>query len=186
MIRWPGKIKAGSVSNEIVSGHDWIQTFLAAVGEPDMKENCSRATTPPARRSKSTSMALTNCPICSARPTRARGVGFSISTTTATSCPCAENWKSSSWSSVCQAPLVWAEPFTALRVPKLFDLRADPYERADITSNTYYDWFISQPYIVMAAQVVTASFSIRSSHFHPVSGPPVSASIKRSTNSNKA
>ena len=39
---------------------------------------------------------------------------------------------------------VWAEPFTLLGVPKLFDLRADPYERADITSNTYYDWFISR------------------------------------------
>ena len=43
---------------------------------------------------------------------------------------------------------VWAEPFTALRVPKLFDLRADPFERADVTSNTYYDWFLSQPYLL--------------------------------------
>ena len=47
---------------------------------------------------------------------------------------------------------VWAEPFTSLRMPKLFDLRADPYERADVTSNTYYDWFISQPYLIFAAQ----------------------------------
>ena len=47
---------------------------------------------------------------------------------------------------------VWAEPFTPLRLPKLFDLRADPYERADITSNTYYDWFISQPYLFFAGQ----------------------------------
>ena len=53
---------------------------------------------------------------------------------------------------------VWAEPFTPLRVPKLFDLRADPYERADITSNTYYDWFISQDYIIFAAQQVSAKF----------------------------
>jgi hypothetical protein len=38
---------------------------------------------------------------------------------------------------------IWAEPFTTLRVPKLFNLRSDPYERADVTSNTYYDWFMS-------------------------------------------
>jgi arylsulfatase len=38
---------------------------------------------------------------------------------------------------------IWAEPFTKLRVPKLFNLRSDPYERADVTSNTYYDWFMS-------------------------------------------
>jgi hypothetical protein len=53
---------------------------------------------------------------------------------------------------------VWAEPFTSLRLPKLFDLRADPYERADITSNTYYDWFISQPYLIFAAQTEVAKF----------------------------
>jgi hypothetical protein len=53
---------------------------------------------------------------------------------------------------------VWAEPFTPLRLPKLFDLRADPYERADITSNTYYDWVISQPYLILAAQVATSRF----------------------------
>ena len=53
---------------------------------------------------------------------------------------------------------VWGEPFTTLRLPKLFDLRADPYERADITSNTYYDWFVSQPYLVLAAQTEVAQF----------------------------
>ena len=62
---------------------------------------------------------------------------------------------------------VWAEPFTPLRVPKLFDLRADPYERADITSNTYYDWFISQPYLVFAAQVVTSKFLDTFKEFPP-------------------
>ncbi len=42
MIRWPGKIKPGSVSNEIVSGHDWLPTFLAAAGEPDIKEKLQK------------------------------------------------------------------------------------------------------------------------------------------------
>jgi arylsulfatase A-like enzyme len=53
---------------------------------------------------------------------------------------------------------VWAEPFTKLRLPKLFDLRSDPYERADITSNTYYDWSISQPYLIFAAQTEVGKF----------------------------
>ncbi len=43
---------------------------------------------------------------------------------------------------------IWAEPFTKLRLPKLFDLRSDPYERADITSNTYYDWLLSEGYVI--------------------------------------
>ena len=62
-----------------------------------------------------------------------------------------ENWKIVFMEQRAPGTLrVWAEPFTPLRLPKLFDLRADPYERADITSNTYYDWFISQPYLVFA------------------------------------
>ena len=62
---------------------------------------------------------------------------------------------------------VWAEPFTPLRLPKLFDLRADPYERADITSNTYYDWFISQPYIIFGAQAATVKFLATFKDFPP-------------------
>ena len=64
-----------------------------------------------------------------------------------------ENWKVVFMEQRAPGTLrVWAEPFTPLRLPKLFDLRADPYERADITSNTYYDWLISQPYLIFAAQ----------------------------------
>ena len=46
---------------------------------------------------------------------------------------------------------VWAEPFTKLRLPKIFNLRTDPYEFADVTSNTYYDWFIYHDYILYGA-----------------------------------
>ena len=66
---------------------------------------------------------------------------------------------------------VWAEPFTKLRVPKLFDLRSDPYERADITSNTYYDWFLSQPYLIFAAQTEVAKFLATFKEFPPRQRP---------------
>jgi Sulfatase-modifying factor enzyme 1 len=62
---------------------------------------------------------------------------------------------------------VWAEPFTKLRLPKLFDLRADPYERADITSNTYYDWLLSQGYVIVAAQAVIGQFLASFKDFPP-------------------
>ena len=58
LVRWPGKIPAGVVSNEIVQHHDWLPTFLAAAGEPDVVENWS-ATRPPARPSRCTSTAST-------------------------------------------------------------------------------------------------------------------------------
>ena len=65
-----------------------------------------------------------------------------------------ENWKIVFEEQRAQGTLrIWAEPFTKLRVPKLFDLRSDPYERADVTSNTYYDFFMSDgagPFIAVA------------------------------------
>jgi arylsulfatase len=53
---------------------------------------------------------------------------------------------------------VWAEPFVPLRLPKLFNLRLDPYERADITSNTYYQWILENGYLVIAASTVVGEF----------------------------
>jgi arylsulfatase A-like enzyme len=56
--------------------------------------------------------------------------------------------------------LVWANPFTNLRVPKIFNLRTDPYERADITSNTYYDWLIDRVFLLVPAQDYVGQFLV--------------------------
>ena len=71
-----------------------------------------------------------------------------------------DNWKVVFMEQRVQGTLqIWAEPFVTLRVPKLFNLRTDPFERADITSNTYYDWLLETDYIILAATTfVTAQF----------------------------
>ena len=62
---------------------------------------------------------------------------------------------------------VWAEPFTELRVPKVFNLRTDPYERADITSNTYYDWMIDRAFILVPAQAFVMRMAQTLAEFPP-------------------
>jgi arylsulfatase len=62
---------------------------------------------------------------------------------------------------------VWAEPFTPLRIPKLYNLRTDPFERADITSNTYWEWMIRRGYIILAAQPIVAQFLATFQDFPP-------------------
>jgi len=62
---------------------------------------------------------------------------------------------------------LWAEPFVPLRVPKLFNLRTDPFERADTTSNTYWDWYISKAYLIMAAQALVTDFLATFRDFPP-------------------
>jgi hypothetical protein len=66
---------------------------------------------------------------------------------------------------------VWAEPFTRLRVPKVFNLRTDPYEFADITSNTYYDWFLHVGYFILVAQAAAAKFAETFKEFPPAQRP---------------
>jgi len=53
---------------------------------------------------------------------------------------------------------IWADPFVTLRVPKLFNLRTDPYERADVTSNTYYDWLMDHIFLLVPAQAYVGQF----------------------------
>ena len=70
-----------------------------------------------------------------------------------------DNWKMVFMEQRCQGTLkLWAEPFTILRIPKLFNLRTDPFERADITSNTYWDWYMNKGYMIMAAQAMVGQF----------------------------
>jgi hypothetical protein len=72
---------------------------------------------------------------------------------------------------------IWAEPFTKLRIPKLFDLRSDPYERADITSNTYYDWLMSDGAgLFIAAPPIVGKF-LATFKDYPPSQRPSSFSI---------
>ena len=62
---------------------------------------------------------------------------------------------------------IWAEPFVSLRVPKLYNLRTDPYERADITSNTYYQWLMENDYLILAATTLVAQFLQTFAEFPP-------------------
>ena len=110
------------------------------------REAARRATPPATRPSRCTSTATTCCRTSPARPTRARARGSSTSPTTATcSRSASTTGRSCSWSSGCRGRCRSGRSRSSpLRVPKLFNLRTDPFERADMTSNTYYDWFIDQ------------------------------------------
>ena len=67
---------------------------------------------------------------------------------------------------------IWAEPFTKLRIPKIFNLRSDPYERADTTSNTYYDWLMSDGAgVIVSGPAVVGQFLATFKEFPPSQRP---------------
>jgi arylsulfatase len=83
-----------------------------------------------------------------------------------------DNWKAVFMEQRRQGTLeVWAEPFTRLRMPKLFNLRTDPYEFADITSNTYYDWVIYHSYILHMGNIIAGKWAATFKEFPPVQKP---------------
>ena len=169
MIRWPGRIQPGSVSNEMISGLDWMPTLLAAAGDPDIKDKLLRGHEAAAKTFKIHLDGYNQLPyLLGQQPRSARKEFFYFNDDGELVAMRYENWKIVFSEQRAPGTLrVWAEPFTPLRLPKLFDLRADPYERADITSNTYYDWLISQPYLIFAAQAEVARFQASFKEYPP-------------------
>ena len=150
MMRWPGKIAAGSVSNEIVQHHDWLPTFLAAAGEPDIVEKLKAGHQAAGKTFKVHIDGYNLLPYLTGEDGQEPAARASSTSPTTATCVALrfDNWKVVFMEQRVQGTLgIWAEPFVPLRVPKLFNLRTDPFERADMTSNTYYDWFIDNGYI---------------------------------------
>jgi arylsulfatase len=160
MIRWPGRIKAGVISNEIVSGLDWMPTLLAAAGDPDVTNKLHKGMKVGSKQAKVHLDGYNQLPyLTGQQPKSARNRFFYFNDDGDLVCMRYENWKWVFLEQRREGTLeVWAEPFTPLRVPKLFDLRADPYERADITSNTYWDWVLSKEGIGLATTAVVGPF----------------------------
>jgi arylsulfatase len=173
LIRWPGHINAGHVSNEIVSGLDWLPTFLAAAGEPDITNKLLRGHEVGGKTFKVHLDGYNQLPYLTGQQERSARREFIYFNDDGDLVAVRfENWKVVFEEQRVEGTLrIWAEPFTKLRLPKMFDLRSDPYERADITSNSYYDWMISNPAAFMAGPPVVAKFLATFKEYPPSQRP---------------
>jgi arylsulfatase A-like enzyme len=169
LVRWPGKIPAGAVSNEIIQHHDWLPTFLAAAGEPNIVEKCKKGYKAGAKNFKVHIDGYNLLPYLTGKQKESPRKGFVYFDDDGNLVAVrAGNWKAVFMEQRCPGTLqIWAEPFTTLRTPKLYNLRTDPFERADITSNTYWDWYMSKAYMIMAAQAVVQPFLETFKEFPP-------------------
>jgi arylsulfatase A-like enzyme len=169
MVRWPGRIPAGVVSNEIVQHHDWLPTFLAAAGEPEITEKLKAGHTIGEATYKVHIDGFNLLPYLTGEADRSPrqlfvyfsddgdvlGIRF-------------DNWKVVFMEQRLHGTMqLWAEPFVPLRLPKLFNLRTDPFERADMTSNTYWDWMVDNAILVLAASALVGQFLETFKEFPP-------------------
>jgi arylsulfatase A-like enzyme len=160
MFRWPGKIKPGQVSNDIVSHLDMLPTILAIAGDTQVKSELLAGDKVGDMTYKVHLAGDHLAPYLTGEVgTSPRHSFFYINDDQQLAGLRYDNWKLVFLEQ--RAPgtlLVWANPFTNLRVPKIFNLRTDPYERADVTSNTYYDWLLDHAFLLVPAQDYVGQF----------------------------
>ena len=160
MVRWPGKIKPGQVSNEMVAHLDWLPTLLAIGGDADVKSKLAKGEKVGDMTYKVHLDGDNLVPYLTGQsPKSPRKSFLYFNDDQQLTALRYDNWKLVFMEQRAPGTLrVWAEPFVNLRVPKIFNLRTDPYERADITSNTYYDWLLDHAFLLVPAQDYVGQF----------------------------
>ncbi|MGF1686504.1 arylsulfatase [Photobacterium japonica] len=169
MVRWPGHIEPGTVSNEIMHHMDWMPTFLAAAGDDSVKEKLKEGTKVGDTDYKVYLDGYNLLPYLTGKEEKSpRKEIFYFTDDGDLSSLRYNKWKIVFLEQRAKGTLrIWAEPFTPLRVPKIFNLRMDPYEVADITSNTYYDWMLDRAYMLVPAQTYVAQYLETFKEFPP-------------------
>lgn len=146
LVRWPAKIEAGTISNQIVSHLDWFPTFAGILGDKTLATDLKQGKRVIAgKQSKLHLDGYNLAPYLTGKSKQsARNVFHYLDDQGKPVGVRVGDWKVVYSENRAKTMALWAEPNVSLRLPKLFNLRRDPYERADENSNTYWDWYISK------------------------------------------
>jgi arylsulfatase A-like enzyme len=160
MVRWPGHIKPGTVSNDIMSHLDWMPTLLAAAGAPEVKDKLLTGYKAGGRNFKVHLDGYNLLPYLTGQTTESpRQEFFYFSDDGDLLAMRYDNWKLHFKVQDAPGTLdVWQREFRPLRFPLFINLRTDPYERAPLTSNTYWDWVMDHAFLAVPAQGKVAEF----------------------------
>ncbi|MGV6826700.1 MAG: arylsulfatase [bacterium] len=160
MVRWPGKIEAGVWSNEIMHHMDWMPTLLAAAGNSDVKKQLLKGASAIGRDYKVHLDGYNFLPLLTGKVKEGpRNEIFYFSDDGDLTALRYGDWKAVFMEQRIEETFeAWANPFTPLRAPLIFNLRRDPYERAQKTSNTYYDWWVDHVFLLVPAQAYVGDF----------------------------
>ncbi|MCP4263816.1 MAG: arylsulfatase [Planctomycetes bacterium] len=159
-VRWPGKIKAGSVSNEIMSHLDWLPTLVAAAGEAQVKDKLLKGYKADGKKYKVHLDGYNFLPYMTGQEEKGpRKEFFYFSDGGDLMALRYNNWKVHFMVQDQPGTLeIWQREFRGLRMPYIFNLRTDPFEQATITSNTYWDWYIDHAWVMYPLGDVVGGF----------------------------
>jgi arylsulfatase A-like enzyme len=159
-IRWPGKIPASRVVNEMFAANDWLPTLLAAAGEPDIKAKLLQGHEAAGKTFKVHLDGYNQLPMLLGQQQDhpQRDEFFYFDDDGELVAVRKGRWKFNFAVQRAHQFAVWMEPFVHLRLPLIIDMKMDPFERAPVDSNNYYHWLIQNAFLILEAQAVTAQF----------------------------
>jgi len=175
-MRWPGVIKPGRVINDICSLQDMIPTFAAAAGEPDLVEKVKKGYEADGRTFKVHLDGVNLLPFLKGEQEKSPREGFLYWSDDGELLAIRVlDWKVTFLEQRAHGIDVWREPFSELRLPKLFNLRADPFEAGD-TSLLYDKWSADRMFMLVPAQVIVAKW-LESFKQFPIRQKPASFNL---------
>ncbi|MDE0559134.1 arylsulfatase [Algoriphagus sp. NF] len=158
-VRWPGKIPAGVTYNGIVSHEDWLPTFAAVAGDPNIKSKIMNGVTLNGRTYKNYIDGVNQLDYLTGKAKESPRKGFVyVNDAGSIAALRYDDWKAMFLENRADQLQIWLEPFVELRAPYLINLRRDPFEKALYGSNTYYDWYIDRAYILISIQGYAFNF----------------------------
>jgi arylsulfatase len=171
-VRWPGHFPADITLNGIVSHEDWLPTFAAIAGAPDVKERLLKGAEFNGRSYKNHIDGYNQLDYLSGKADQSPRTEFIYLNDAAEVVAIrVGDWKAAYLENRARQLDVWREPFVHLRLPLLFNLRRDPFEKAQHNSNTYHDWVIDRAFVLVPLQAVASRFLETLREFPPSQQP---------------
>ena len=173
LIRWPGVIKPGSRSNQVFAHEDMLPTLLAAAGVPDVKEKLLKGYSAGDDKNFKVDLDGYNLlPFFKGEVKESpRKEMLYWSDDGDLMALRYGNWKAVFKEQRAESFQVWSEPMVNLRVPKIFNLRSDPFERADHDAIYYNDWLLRRVFLLVPAQGYVAQWIASFKEFPPSQKP---------------
>jgi arylsulfatase len=171
-VRWPGHVPAGQTLNGLVAHEDWLPTFAAAAGDTTIKDRLLKGVSLNGRTYRNYVDGHNVLDYLSGKAKESpRKEFFYVNDDGQIVAIRYQDWKVVFLENRGQAFGVWREPFTELRVPLLFNLRRDPFERAQHSANTYNDWFLDRAFVLVPLQALAAKFLATMKDYPPSQSP---------------
>ncbi|HWR91034.1 MAG TPA: arylsulfatase, partial [Desulfobacterales bacterium] len=171
-VRWPGKFPAGVTLNGIVSHEDWLPTFAAVAGDLDIKGKLAKGTQLIGRTYRNYIDGYNQLDYLTGKTKESPRKEFIyVNDDGQVVAMRYDAWKAVFLENRGKAFEVWREPFTELRVPLLFNLRRDPFERAQHNANVYNDWFLERAFVCVPLQGLAAKFLMSMKDYPPSQSP---------------